>query len=162
MARRRTVGACAVVGALLAAGPLVGACGESKWHYVDNGKENTYIRVPNGWKVFTIDSRAGRPASLPDSVESVWHIAFDASAKPSLKNVTALDALPPASVDKPVGQLEIFQVTGTFNQQLSLTTARSSVLGIDPSAVPDDVKDLVEIDSTRRSRTTDSRAVGSS
>jgi len=146
MARRRTVGACAVIGALIAAGPLVGACGESKWHYVDNGKENTYIRVPNGWKVFTIDSRAGRPASLPDSVESVWHIAFDASAKPSLKNVTALDALPPASVDKPVGQLEIFQVTGTFNQELSLTTARSSVLGIDPIVVPDDVKDLVEID----------------
>ena len=51
----------------------------------------------------------------------------------------------PTSVDKPVGQLQIFNVQGTFNQELSLTTARSTALGIDPLGVPDDVKDLVEI-----------------
>jgi hypothetical protein len=124
---------------------LLGACGGSKWTYVDNGTENTYIRVPNKWKVFNIDAEDDRPSAFPDTVESVWHVAFDAAEKPSVKNTDALDALPPASVDKPVGQLQIFQVTGSFNQELSLTTARSAALGIDPLGVPDEVKDLVEI-----------------
>ena len=44
-----------------------------------------------------------------------------------------------------MGQLQIFNVQGSFNQELSLTTARSTALGIDPLGVPDDVKDLVEI-----------------
>jgi hypothetical protein len=48
-------------------------------------------------------------------------------------------------VDEPVGQLQIFDVTGSFNQELSLTTARSTALGIDPLGVPDEIKDLVEI-----------------
>ena len=86
-----------------------------------------------------------RPDAFPDSVESVWHVAFDASEKPSLENTAAIDALPPTSVDKPVGQLQIFDVQGSFNQELSLTTARSTALGIDPLGVPDDIKDLVEI-----------------
>ena len=130
---------------LVALAALLGACGTDKWTYVDNGAENTYIRVPHEWKVFKIDKEGDRPSAFPDSVESVWHVAFDASDKPSLDNTVALDALPPASVDKPVGQLQIFQVTGSFNQELSLTTARSSALGIDPLGVPDEVKDLVEI-----------------
>ncbi len=145
MAQRRTVGTVAATMAVLALGSLLAACGGSKWTYVDNGKENTYIRVPHTWKVFTVNGTAGRPTSLPDTVESVWHVVFDASQKPSVQHTTALDALPPTSVDKPVGQLEVFSVTGSFNQELSLSSARSSVLGIDPLGVPDDVKDLVEI-----------------
>jgi hypothetical protein len=142
--RARAAGFAAATAAVVT-GLLLAACGSAKWTYVDNGTENTYIRVPHQWKVFNIVKDGDRPAAFPDTVESVWHIAFDASEKPSLKNTDALDALPPDSVDKPVGQLQIFQVTGSFNQELSLTTARSSALGIDPLGVPDDVKDLVEI-----------------
>ena len=145
MARRRTASTVAATIALLVLAPILASCGASKWTYVDNGKENTYIRLPKQWKVYTVNGDAGRPTSLPNTVESVWHIAFDASSKPSLDNTTAIDALPPNSVNKPVGQLQIYSVTGSFNQELSLTTARSSVLGIDPLGVPDDVKDLVEI-----------------
>jgi hypothetical protein len=140
--RGLTAGSIGVFAALAVA---LGACGSAKWTYVDNGSENTYIRVPHQWKVFNVVKDNDRPDAFPDTVESVWHIAFDASEKPSLKNTDALDALPPDSVDKPVGQLQIFQVTGSFNQELSLTTARSSALGIDPLGVPDEVKDLVEI-----------------
>jgi hypothetical protein len=140
----RTRGLVAI--ALGLAGALVlASCGENKYTYIDNGEENTYIRVPSAWKVFDVNGDGVRPAALPDSVETIWHVAFDASAKPSVKHTTAIDALPPTSVDKPVGQLQIYNVQGSFNQELSLTTARSTVLGIDPLGVPDDVKDLVEI-----------------
>ena len=101
--------------------------------------------LPHEWKVFTANGDGVRPGRLPGHVESVWHVSFDASTKPSVENTTAIDALPPASVDKPVGQLQIYNVQGSFNQELSLSTARSTVLGIDPLGVPDDVKDLVEI-----------------
>jgi hypothetical protein len=141
----RSIGRRSAAATIIAAVALLGACGSDKWTYVDNGTENTYIRVPHEWKVFNINKDGDRPSAFPDTVESVWHVAFDASEKPSLENTGALDALPPASVDKPVGQLQIFQVTGSFNQELSLTTARSSALGIDPLGVPDEVKDLVEI-----------------
>ena len=139
--RRRT----GVVGALVAVGVVAAACGSNKFTYLDNGTENTYIRVPTEWKVFTAEGGGSRPEAFPDSVESVWHVAFDANDQPSFENTQALDALPPTSVDKPVGQLQIFNVQGNFNQELSLTTARSTALGIDPLGVPDDVKDLVEI-----------------
>jgi hypothetical protein len=138
---RRVLGAVSGAAAVLA----LGSCGENKFSYVDNSAENTYIRVPNEWKVFTVEGGGVRPEAFPDSVESVWHIAFDASQKPSLDNTAAIDALPPSSVDEPVGQLQIFDVTGSFNQELSLTTARSTALGIDPLGVPDEIKDLVEI-----------------
>lgn len=138
---RRVLGA--VSGAAVLA--LVSSCGANKFSYIDNSAENTYIRVPNEWKVFTVEGGGVRPEAFPDSVESVWHIAFDASQEPSLQNTSAIDALPPSSVDEPVGQLQIFDVTGSFNQELSLTTARSTALGIDPLGVPDEIKDLVEI-----------------
>ena len=137
----RTGTAAAVIG--LAA--LASACGSAKFNYVDNNAENTYIRLPTEWKVFTAEGGGVRPEAFPDTVESVWHVSFDASEKPSVENAAALDALPPASVDKPVGQLQIFNVQGSFNQELSLTSARTTALGIDPLGVPDDVKDLVEI-----------------
>jgi hypothetical protein len=129
----------------LGVGLLLSSCGANKYTYVDNGRENTYLRVPAAWKVFTVDGEGSRPTALPDSVETVWHVAFDASDQPSVKHTTAIDALPPSSVDKPVGQLQIYKVQGSFNQELSLSSARSTVLGIDPLGVPDDVKDLVEI-----------------
>jgi hypothetical protein len=120
-------------------------CGGAKFSYVDNSAEDTYIRVPNEWEVFTVEGGGVRPEAFPDTVESVWHVAFDASEKPSLENTAAIDALPPSSVDQPVGQLQIFDVQGSFNQELSLTTARTTALGLDPLGVPDDIKDLVEI-----------------
>jgi hypothetical protein len=140
--RRRAV---PTAGLGLALAVVLASCGANKYTYIDNGKENTYIRVPSAWKVFNVNGDGVRPAALPDSVETIWHVAFDASTKPSVKHTTAIDALPPASVDKPVGQLQIYNVQGSFNQELSLSTARSTVLGIDPLGVPDDVKDLVEI-----------------
>jgi hypothetical protein len=130
--------------AVLALLTLAG-CGGAKFSYVDNSAEDTYIRVPNEWEVFTVEGGGVRPEAFPDTVESVWHVAFDASEKPSLENTAALDALPPSSVDQPVGQLQIFDVQGSFNQELSLTTARTTALGLDPLGVPDDIKDLVEI-----------------
>lgn len=138
---RRVITAGSAAAALLA----LSSCGSAKFDYVDNSAENTYIRVPNEWEVFTVEGGGVRPEAFPDSVESVWHVAFDASEKPSLENTAAIDALPPSSVDQPVGQLQIFDVQGSFNQELSLTTARTTALGLDPLGVPDDIKDLVEI-----------------
>ncbi len=138
---RRVLGAASAAAALLA----IASCGDAKFSYVDNSAEDTYIRVPNGWEVFTVEGGGVRPEAFPDSVESVWHVAFDASEKPSLENTAAIDALPPSSVDQPVGQLQIFDVQGSFNQELSLTTARTTALGLDPLGVPDEIKDLVEI-----------------
>ena len=139
-----TLGAAGLAVALPAVA-LLGACGDSKFTYVDNGAENTYLRLPTDWNVLEAEDGGERPEAFPDSVESVWHVAFDASDSPSLENTVALDQLPPTSVDKPVGQLQIFDVQGNFNQELSLTTARSTALGIDPLGVPDEIKDLVEI-----------------
>ena len=105
--------ACGALGLAAARVGVLAACGSAKFNYVDNGAENTYIRVPTEWKVFTVEGGGARPDAFPDSVESVWHVAFDASDKPSLENTAAIDALLAASVDKPVGQLQIFNVQGT-------------------------------------------------
>ena len=60
-----------MVAALGLAGALVlASCGANKYTYVDNGQENTYIRVPSAWKVFNVNGDGVRPAALPDSVEA--------------------------------------------------------------------------------------------
>src|SRR5512132_3763486 len=60
-------------------------------------------------------------------------------------HITAIDALSPTSIDDPDGELQGYNVQGSVNHVIKLSTARSTVLGIDPLGVPDDVKDLVEI-----------------
>jgi hypothetical protein len=133
--------------AALAAGTLAGAaCGESQSKYVGNGSENAYFKVPRAYELF--DLPTGRDDRLqpenPEEVELLWSVGFDADDDPAVENVQAARDYDVA-VDSPVGIASIYQVQGSYNQQLSLTTLRTVPLGFDPLYVQDDAEDLVEI-----------------
>lgn len=126
---------------------LAAACGEPSYRYVANNSEDVYFKVPKEWELFRFkDENGGRlQAAVPDDVEPVWHVAFDASDQPDPEHLSSVANLPSTPAESPLGEVRIYQVQGSFNQTLSVGSARQSALGFDPLSVPDDVKDLVEI-----------------
>jgi hypothetical protein len=131
-----------VLGAVFA-----GACGDSKYTYLANGDEQTYLRVPKAWKTFELSTeRADRiDPQYAEDVELLWNIALDAGDGEGTAHIVALTDLEAEALDDPAGTVSVYQVQGNFAQSLSLTSARAIPLGVDPLQVPDDVKDLVEI-----------------
>jgi hypothetical protein len=130
-----------------AAAVVLAACGEPSYRYVANNAEDVYLKVPREWELFRFQGEDdGRvQAEVPDDVEPVWHVAFDASEEPDPEHLASVANLPTTPAEDPLGELRIYQVQGNFNQTLSVAGARQSALGFDPLSIPDDVKDLVEI-----------------
>src|SRR5213083_2451085 len=81
----------ALLGALAA---LAVACSQSDFVYVSSSDRKAYFKVPADWKFF--DKRdilvaSGQSLSGETNRQLPWLIAFDASPKPSLDNVLALE-----------------------------------------------------------------------
>lgn len=140
----RRIGA-AVLALVLSIGAT--GCAESKYRYITNGAEKVAIKVPRSWAVY--DLPVGRQDRLspdaPEEVELLWSKGFDADPNPDPAHLAATTDYGTLAVEHPVGVVSIYQVDGSFNQKLSLTTARTVPLGFDPLYVQDDIKDLVEI-----------------
>jgi hypothetical protein len=117
----RLLGALALVA-------IVAGCFSSKYSYVNNSAEGTFFKVPSGWKVYRLTEaeKEGRPPSLPSSVETVWHVAFDASTHPDQAH---LQELPPADL---VGEVQILALSPSANDSVSATVLRQNLFGVDP------------------------------
>jgi hypothetical protein len=141
--RAGALGAVAVAGAV-----VLGACGGAKYEYVSNSSEQLYFKVPRGWELyrFTDSDTEGRLVGLPESFEQVWRVGFDAADEPDPSNVAQLDAVPPDTLEQPVGQARVFAVNSAAARDgLSLAAARELALGFDPLNAPDDLSNLVEV-----------------
>lgn len=141
----RRIGA-AVLALVLGIGAT--GCGESKYRYISNAAEEVALKVPRDWAVYdlptTRDDRISPDA--PEEVELLWSKGFDADPDaPSPDHLGAVRDYKAAGVEHPVGVVSVYQVQGSYNQNLSLTSVRTVPLGFDPLYVKDDAKDLVEI-----------------
>jgi hypothetical protein len=140
---RRAAAATVVVSGL-----ALGACGGANYEYVSNSSEQLFFKVPKGWELyrFTESDTNGRLEGLPESFEQLWRVGFDAADEPDPANVAVLDAVPPSSLDQPVGQARVYAVNSAAARDgLSLSAARELAVGFDPLNAPDNLSNLVEI-----------------
>ncbi len=123
------------------------ACGQGKTKVVSDAAEKTFFQVPRSWTSFPIPTGVADrlPSKFGEDVTPVWDVVFDSSPDPDVQRAGDLDKLDVSALDHPVGRAVIYQVAGSFLQQLSLSSARESVIGADPLFIGDDVKDLWEI-----------------
>jgi hypothetical protein len=83
---------------------------------------------------------------MPESFQQLWRVGFDSASEPDPTNVAGLDAVPPPSLDDPVGQARVFAInSATARDGLSLSAARELAVGFDPLNAPDNLANLVEI-----------------
>jgi hypothetical protein len=140
--RRFPVGRAACI--LVALG--LAGCGAPTYRYVSNSIESTYFRVPRSWDVQDIPVEpVDRIDSGNEDVLPVWRVMLDASSEPDLVHSELLMNPAADPLDEPAGTVQIYDVTGGFNEKLSLSAARSAILGFDPLFMGDEVKDTVEI-----------------
>jgi hypothetical protein len=139
----RAAAAMAVAGAL-----ALGACGGAKFEYVSNSSEQLYFKVPKSWELyrFTEADIEGRMEGLPETFQQLWRVGFDAADQPDPANVAQLDAIPPSTLEQPVGQARVYSVnSASARDGLSLAAARELAVGFDPLNAPDNLSNLVEI-----------------
>ncbi|SRR5258706_9022679 len=118
----------ALAGLLAVTGLVASACSGSRFHYVNNGKEKIFFKIPQNYGVFNITKTGddSRPSSAGFETQSIWHVLFDGSAKPTADNVGA--EYPKALV----GETNVFALNGSDNDGMSQGQARQIVFGFDP------------------------------
>ncbi len=136
-ARRRTTWArrlaATVVGVALSGAVLTACGGESTYRYVANREHGNFFKLPASWKLenVTNSEQEGRPEEMDSGLVSIWHTVFDGGAAPA-----ATDALPTSVV----GSAQIFAISNSYREQLSMSAIRSQAFGgVDPLFAPDDV-----------------------
>ncbi len=116
---------------------LAGACSDSKFRYVSNASINTYLKVPEDWKVYTHDEligaevdaarQANRPSSLIDVLvnrEFQWRMAFDGDPRPSIEHALNL-------AEEPVVEVSVRTLDQEEHEQVSLAALRNVILNYD-------------------------------
>jgi hypothetical protein len=122
--RRQTL-----AGICLVATFMLGACGGSDFRYVVNSQENLFFKVPKTWKkyAFTSTDKDGRPVSLPEGFERIWHYGFDGDAQPDPAHFKA------EAPEHPIARAEVWALSAGKNDQMSLSEVRNLAFrGIDP------------------------------
>ncbi len=126
-----------VVLAVALAVAVAGACSKSEFRYVSNSSINTYLKVPNDWKVYTHDDLVGaeinaaRDANQPTSLIDVlvnrqfqWRMAFDADPKPSVEHTLSL-------AEEPVVEVSVRTLDQDEHDQVSLAALRNVIVNYD-------------------------------
>jgi hypothetical protein len=129
---RGTVAAtCAVVLVVL------GACGGSRFRYVQNKDDQTFFKVPSRWGVLEEKPTKDDTGKLPVP----WTRAFDAATDPSLEHVAA-DV--PTQV---AGIATVVYVDAATADKLSSSALRRLVSGLpdDPLSLADSQPDTVKL-----------------
>ena len=116
---------------------LATSCSESKFRYVSNSSINTYLKVPNDWKVFTQDDLVGaeidaaRQANQPSSLIDVlinrqfqWRMAFDGDPQPSVTHTLEL-------AEEPVVEVSVRALDQDEHDQVSLASLRNVIVNYD-------------------------------
>jgi len=125
------------LGAVLLALVLAGACSKSEFRYVSNADINTYLKVPQDWKVYDEDDlvsaelSAARQANQPTSLIDVllkrqfqWRMAFDGDPRPSVEHTLAL-------AEEPVVEVSVRKLDPEERDQVSLAALRNVIVNYD-------------------------------
>jgi hypothetical protein len=133
--------------ALTMSAALVAGCGAPKNQVIADSADSAFFKIPRSWETYSIDVGVDNrlPPTFPEDVTAVWSTVFDADPVPSVDNAGLLSELKADELRHPAGRASVYAVGGTFLQRLSIASARESAIGFDPVAVPDDIKDQVEI-----------------
>lgn len=116
---------------------LAGACSDSKFRYVSNASINTYLKVPQDWKVYTHDEligaevdaarEANQPSSLIDVLvnrEFQWRMAFDGDPQPSVQHTLAL-------TEEPLVEVSVRALDSDEHDQVSFAALRNVIVNYD-------------------------------
>jgi hypothetical protein len=116
---------------------VAGACSKSEFRYVSNSGINTYLKVPNAWKVYNHDDlvsaeiNAARSTNQPSSLIDVlinrqyqWRMAFDGDPRPSVEHTLAL-------AEEPVVEVSVRALDRDEHDQVSLASLRNVIVNYD-------------------------------
>ena len=120
------------VAAVLGAGMVVlAACGESSYRYITSSESETYLRVPNDWRVFDEDEVLGTGSDLsPQAARALrsrqWVVAFDSAPRPALAHIEIPG-------EHPAGLARVLALDEEAQDNVSLKLLRAQVFnGTDP------------------------------
>ena len=126
-----------MVAALLVMVLVTAACSDSEFRYVSNGSLNTYLKVPEDWKVYTHDDlisaevdaarQRNQPSSLIDVLvnrEFQWRMAFDGDPRPSIDHTLNL-------AEEPVVEVSVRALDPEEREQVSLAALRNVIVNYD-------------------------------
>jgi hypothetical protein len=137
-------GAVAVV---VAAALLLAACTDSGYNYVKNSTDagsGTYFKVPSGWKIYQegefYKTRDLSPVRAKLLRETSWTVAFDASAKPSLRHYDQL------VTRQPFGLARVRELDPEERNAFSIEAMRNLVVPIDTIAEQGAEVELLRMD----------------
>jgi hypothetical protein len=103
MGRRSRAAAAAVFAAL-----VLGACGSPSAKYVKNSDLGVFLKVPDTWTVFEVQTNGPGLVNMGSQVAKLaWMVGFDGAAQPARAH---LDEAVPA---EPVGSLQILPAIGS-------------------------------------------------
>lgn len=113
----------------LAAALAFVACGGPEYRYVKSSSQATFFRVPHEWKIFDEDQILQNNDDSEEAKSSFkqasWSVGFDASPKPSVKNVLT-------AANHPTGLVQVRNLAPSERDTFSQSTLRSVLLGFDP------------------------------
>lgn len=108
---------------------VLAACGAPEYRYVKSSSQRTFFRVPHQWKVFDEDQILENSDDSEEAKssfkESSWSVGFDASPKPSVKNVLTASR-------HPTGIAQVRTLTPAERDTFSQSSLRSLLLPFDP------------------------------
>ena len=111
------------------------ACTGSGYHYVKNSTDEgsgTYFKIPDGWKIYDenefLKSRHLSPTQAKDAKASGWAVAFDASARPTLKHFESV------APKEPFGIAEVRTLGRQERDEFSLMSMRNYFVPVDDLA----------------------------
>jgi len=144
-ARRRWRAPLGAALALTALAGVLGGCAGNDYHWVANGSQGAYFKVPSAWDYSVVTNEDdGRAQAMPGSITPVWHVYFQ-SAKGREATHDANDL--PADV---VGNAQIFTLSNYYRESYSISEVRKQLFhGVDPVYPSDDLTGRVELVSYR-------------
>lgn len=111
------------------------ACTGSGYHYVKNSTDEgsgTYFKIPDGWKIYDenefLKSRHLSPTQTKDAKAGGWAVAFDASARPTLKHFESV------APKEPFGIAEVRTLGRKERDEFSLMSMRNYFVPVDDLA----------------------------
>ena len=126
-----------MLGAVILALVLTGACSKPEFRYVSNSSINTYLKVPSSWKVYSHDDLIGaeldaarqnnQPSSLIDTLvnrQYQWRMAFDGDPNPSIEHTLEL-------ATEPVVEVSVRTLDPQEHDQVSLAALRNVIVNYD-------------------------------
>lgn len=143
---RASRAASSAAAAALTTALVFAACGGPEYRYVKNSSQHTFFRVPHEWKVFDEDQILQNTDDSEEAKsnfkQASWSVGFDASPKPSVKNVLT-------AADHPTGLVQVRNLTPAEHDTFSQSSLRSLLLSFDPLSAEAAQTGDVEVLGTR-------------